>query len=277
MPFLGAHLSVSEGFLKMFETADLIKCSAVQIFAKNQRRWKSKFFDLDEIENFQKGFISSKVKYINIHASYLLNLASKDKEIFKKSIDNLLDDLKRAEKLTINDVVFHPGNHLGEGEEYGVNRVAEGLNIIFEKMDYGNILLETTAGQGSSIGYRFEHLRDIISKTKYEKRLFVCYDTCHTFQSGYDIREKNTYEKTFESFERIIGLKKLKLFHLNDSKYDLNMKKDRHEFIGKGFLGLKSFEMLLNDKRFQNHPMVLEVPGDDSDYEHDLKILYSLL
>ncbi|MEO0237035.1 MAG: deoxyribonuclease IV [candidate division WOR-3 bacterium] len=277
MPFLGAHLSVSEGFLKMFKTADMIKCSAVQIFAKNQRRWESKFFDLEEIDDFKKGFNSSNVKYVNIHASYLLNLASKDKEIFKKSIDNLIDDLKRAEKLKIDDVVFHPGNHLGEGEEYGIKRVAEGLNIVCEKTDFGNILLETTAGQGSSIGYRFEHLRDIIAKTKYEKRLFVCYDTCHTFEAGYDIREKDVFEKTFESFDRIIGLKKLKLFHLNDSKYDLNMKKDRHEFIGKGFLGLKSFEILLKDKRFKDHPMVLEVPGDVSDYEHDLKILYSLL
>ncbi|MEO0289214.1 MAG: deoxyribonuclease IV [candidate division WOR-3 bacterium] len=277
MPFLGAHLSVSEGFLKMFETADMIKCSAVQIFAKNQRRWESKFFDLDEIDDFKKGFKSSNVKYVNIHASYLLNLASKDKEIFKKSIDNLVDDLKRAEKLKIDDVVFHPGNHLGEGEEYGIKRVAEGLDIICEKIAYGNILLETTAGQGSSIGYRFEHLRDIISKTKYEKRLFVCYDTCHTFEAGYDIRERDVFEKTFESFDRIIGLKKLKLFHLNDSKYDLAMRKDRHEFIGKGFLGLKSFEMLLKDKRFKNHPMVIEVPGDVADYEHDLKILYSLL
>uniref|UniRef100_A0A7C3J5D2 Probable endonuclease 4 n=1 Tax=candidate division WOR-3 bacterium TaxID=2052148 RepID=A0A7C3J5D2_UNCW3 len=277
MPFLGAHLSVSDGFLKMFETADRIKCSAVQIFAKNQRRWESKSFGNVEVDDFKKGFKSSKVKYVNIHASYLLNLATNDEEIFQKSINNLSDDLKRAEELKIEDVVFHPGNHLGVGEDFGIKRVAMALNIIFENVGYGNILLETTAGQGSSIGYRFEHLRDIIAKVKKEERVFVCYDTCHTFEAGYDIREKESYEKTFEDFDKIIGLKKLKLFHLNDSKFDIGLKKDRHEFIGKGFLGLKPFEFILKDKRFKNHPMVLEVPGDVKDYEHDLKILYSML
>ncbi|MDI6700245.1 MAG: deoxyribonuclease IV [bacterium] len=277
MPYLGAHLSISDGFLKMFETADSIKCSAVQIFAKNQRRWESKSLAKGEIDDFKKGFKSSNVKYVNIHASYLLNLATKDEEIFQKSINNLSDDLKRAEELKIEDVVFHPGNHLGEGEEFGIRRVAQALDIIFENVGYGNILLETTAGQGSSIGYRFEHLRDIIAKVKKQERVFVCYDTCHTFEAGYDIREKDSYEKTFEDFDRIIGLKKLKLFHLNDSKFDKGLKKDRHEFIGKGFLGLKSFELILKDRRFKKHPMVLEVPGNVKDYERDLKILYSML
>ncbi len=277
MPLFGAHLSISSGFKDMFETADRINCQAVQIFAKNQRRWSSKFIEKDQIEDFVESKKNSKVKYVNIHGSYLLNLASKDQNVFEKSIENIIDDMKRAEFLKIEDLVLHPGNHLGNGENYGIKRISQGLDIIFENSDYGNILLETTAGQGSSLGYRFEHLRDIISYSKYEKRLFVCYDTCHTFQAGYDIRNYEVYKKTFEDFDRIIGLKKLKLFHLNDSKSDFNQRKDRHEFIGKGFLGKESFKILINDKRFKDLPMILEVPGDVDEYENDLSLLRSLL
>ncbi|MGE3063142.1 MAG: deoxyribonuclease IV [bacterium] len=277
MPILGAHLSVSEGYSEMFFAADRIGCEAIQIFAKNQRQWESKPLEKSVCENFKKSLFESKVKYIGIHASYLLNLASLDETIFNKSISSLIDDLKRGERLGIDDIVLHPGSHLGIGESLGVRRIVEAINIIFKETESGNVLLETTSGQGTSVGWRFEHLRDIISAVKSNKRLFVCYDTCHTFAAGYDIRTKSSYEETMNAFDRIIGIKRLKLFHLNDSKNEFNTRKDRHEFIGKGFIGQDAFAYLMNDKRFKDIPMILEVPGNYEDFEKEIVVLKRLI
>lgn len=273
MPLFGAHLSVSDGFESMFETADSINCRSVQIFAKNQRRWESKPMEKQSADSFKKSMKSSDVKYVIAHASYLLNLASGDSEIWNRSLANLLDDMNRCSMLGITDVVFHPGAHLGEGESKGIERVSKALNILFSENKECSILIETTAGQGTNIGFRFEHIRDILSKLKREDRAFVCYDTAHTFAAGYDIRTKSAYENTFMLFDSIIGLGKLKTFHINDSKAEFSSKKDRHEFIGKGFIGEEAFKMLAKDKRFKNHPMILEVPGGIDEFRTDIELL----
>lgn len=273
MPLFGAHLSVSDGYKNMFETADSINCRSVQIFSKNQRRWESKPMESSDADFFKKSFESSKVRYVVSHASYLLNLASGDNIIWNKSLSNLLDDMERCSMLGIGHVVFHPGAHLGDGEEIAIKRVSKALNILLSQTEGVEILIETTAGQGTNIGYRFEHLRDIIAGVKDEKRVFVCYDTAHTFAAGYDIRNKNSYEKTFKEFDSVIGLNRLKAFHINDSKADFESRKDRHEFIGRGFLGEEPFRMLAKDKRFKEHPMILEVPGDVDEFRRDIELM----
>lgn len=273
MPFFGAHLSVAAGYEELFLAADEIGCEAVQIFAKNQRQWESKPIENGASESFRKARAASKVRYVNIHASYLLNLLSPDPELLNRSVASLMDDMKRGKELGIEDTVIHPGSHLGSGESEGIKRITHALNLIFERTDFGNVLLETTAGQGTSVGWKFEHLRDIISGIKRQERIFVCYDTCHTFSAGYDLRNKEEYDKTFASFDSTVGIEKLRLFHLNDSKNDIGSRKDRHEFIGRGYIGATAFSFLVNDKRFSELPMVLEVPGDYSDFVREIKLL----
>jgi len=277
MPIFGAHLSVSEGYSELFSAADEIGCKAVQIFAKNQRQWESKFIEFSSALLFKNSCKKSQVKYINIHSSYLLNLVTLDEIIFNKSVASLIDDLKRGEMLGITDVVVHPGSHMGAGDIVGISRISQAINLILRESEFGNILLETTSGQGTSIGWRFEHLRDIISNVKNKKRIYVCYDTCHTFAAGYDIRTDKSYKKTMNEFDKIIGLDKLKLFHLNDSKNDINTHKDRHEFLGKGFIGMNAFKIIVNDERFKEIPMILEVPGEYEDFKKEIKTLNSLL
>jgi len=261
----------------MIETAGSIGCRAVQLFAKNQRRWESKALESDAIVEFKKNAEKSEIEYYIVHASYLLNLASPDMLLRNRSIANLLDDVLRCEELGIEDVVMHPGSHLGEGEAVGIKRISEALNIILNKTKKCSILIETTAGQGTNIGYKFEHMRDIISQINIKERVMVCYDTAHTFAAGYDIRDALSFDKTFDEFDRVIGLSKLKTFHVNDSKVEYLSKKDRHEFIGKGFIGLQAFKLLVNDKRFKKHPMILEVPGDLKEYKRDIKLLSGLM
>ena len=277
MPFFGAHLSVSEGYSQLFSAADDIGCRAVQIFAKNQRQWESKPIDSSSTVSFKESKAKSNVKYMNVHASYLLNLVTPDDNVFNKSVSSLLDDMKRAEMLGIKDIVVHPGSHMGSGETLGIARIAQAINIIFKENEFCNLLLETTSGQGTSIGWKFEHIRDIISKIKDSGRAFVCYDTCHTFAAGYDIRTKESFEETFGSFDRTIGISKIKLFHINDSKNELGTRKDRHEFLGKGFIGMEAFKMLVNDLRFKDSPMILEVPGDYDDFKKEIRNLKSLI
>ena len=189
--------------------------------------------------------------------------------------------MNRAEELGLPYLVFHPGAHLGEGEDIGIKRIADSINLLQSKKAKTNLtlLLEATAGQGTNLGYRFEQLADIINLIEQKEKIGACIDTCHIFAAGYDISTKDGYTKTFEEFDKIIGLKRLKLFHLNDSKKGLASRVDRHEHIGKGMLGINAFKMLLNDKRFQNIPMILETPKekDMKEDKKNLKILRSLI
>jgi deoxyribonuclease-4 len=200
------------------------------------------------------------------HNSYLINLASPDNDLYKKSIDAMLIEIERAEALGLPYIIMHPGAHVGSGDDTGLARIADSLNLLFERTKgyRVSLLLETTAGQGTVLGHRFEHIAEIIDKINYSKRVGVCLDTCHSYVAGYDIKKR--YDAVFNEFDKIIGLKRLKAFHLNDTLKVLGSRVDRHWHIGKGKLGLETFERLLRDERFKELPMILETPkGMDED------------
>ncbi len=262
----GAHMSVSGGVSKAIDRADSVGAVSIQIFTKNNNRWVGKPLSDEERTAFYEKSERLNVKVVASHDCYLINLASPDPVLHKKSCDAFLDEIDRADALDIPFLVFHPGAHKGEGEGKGVEKVTETLDMLMEQRPESKTLLtiENTAGQGTSLGYRFEHIGDIIHGSRYPERLAVCLDTCHVFAAGNEIHTAEGYEQTFDSFEKIIGLDKLAMFHVNDSKKGCGSRVDRHEHIGKGAIGLSAFERLVNDKRFIDTPMVLETPkGDD--------------
>jgi deoxyribonuclease IV len=275
---IGVHLSISGGLHKALEKADELNIDAVQIFLKNSNRWEAKPYCEEDIEVFLKTRSTVRKMDVFAHSGYLINLAGVE-DVKKKSLIALSDELHRAEQLRIDYLVLHPGSHGGRGLESGIDSIAENLNAVFANTKKSKILLETTAGQGSSIGYRFEHIRNIIERTSSPERLGVCLDTCHIFASGYDISKKDGYKKVFSEFESIIGLNNLKLIHLNDSKKKCGSMVDRHEHIGKGFIGNDGFRLLLNDTKFKNVSMILETPkfNDDEADKINLKTVRRLL
>lgn len=279
MGLLGAHVSIGGGLEKSIERGEELGCESIQIFSKNQRQWKSAPLSKESAMKFQKDLQNSDIQSAVIHDSYLINLASPEPDMLTKSREAFLDEMVRADQLDIPFLVFHPGSHMKKGEEAGLQRIAESLEYVLSKQPDGHVqlLLETTSGQGDHLGYCFEHLAKIISLVSRKDRLGVCYDTSHTFESGYDIRTENTYEETFKQFDQIIGIDRLKVFHLNDSKTDLGSRVDRHENIGKGFLGLDPFRFLVNDRQFIDHPMILETPGGDVFYKENLELLRSFM
>lgn len=263
---LGSHTSIAGGVDKAVERAASIGCTTLQIFTKNSNQWNSRPINEQVVQNYKRLFKITKIYPVIAHDSYLINLCAKDKEILKKSRKAFTDELKRCELLGVNYLNFHPGSHMGRGEEEGIKLIAESINIAHSATQGFNVksMIETTAGQGTSIGYRFEHIRKIIDLVEKKNRLAVCIDTCHIFAAGYDIRTEKAYEKTIEEFDAIIGLKYLKAFHLNDSKKSLGERVDRHEHIGLGKIGLNGFRFIMNDKRFVNVPKILETPkGED--------------
>ncbi|HOL83131.1 MAG TPA: deoxyribonuclease IV [Caldisericia bacterium] len=270
---LGAHVSIAGGVKNAPLNGEKIGCEAIQIFTKNQRQWSAKPYEKKEIEEYFNNLNKVKIKKVVAHTSYLINLASPNEEIFKKSIDALIDDLERCNSLNIPFTIIHPGSHLGEGVEKGIERIIIGIERVFEKVKRGAIALETVAGQGSNIGFKFEQLKKIMEGVKEKDRIFVCFDTAHAFEAGYDIKTQNGFKKVLDEFDKIIGIEKLCAFHLNDSKTPLGSNVDRHENIGKGFLGLEPFKFLVNNKEFKEHPMILETPGGDEMYIEDLKTL----
>jgi len=255
-------MSIAGGVHLALERGKEAGCNAVQLFVKNSNRWEARDLREDEIAAFHENKKNYNENLIMAHSSYLINLASPEPLQIKKSIDALLIEIERCEILGILYLVLHPGSHKGTGEEEGIRSISKNLNHIFAETNgfKTSILLETTAGQGNTIGHKFEHLAEIISRVKDTPRVGVCYDTCHTFAAGYDIRTEETYKTTFFELDRIIGFDKLKAFHINDSKTDFNSRKDRHEHIGKGMIGKKAFSLLVNDGRFNLIPMILETP-----------------
>jgi deoxyribonuclease IV len=266
-PPLGAHLSIAGGVRNALLEAERLGCEAVQIFTKNSNQWAGRPFADGEAAEFRKLVRKLKLKCVNAHDSYLINLATPDPVLWRKSLEAFVDELERAEALGLKYVVMHPGAHVGAGEEAGIANVIRAIDAVHKRCsDFKvRILLEITAGQGSSLGYRFEHLRDIIRGCGEPKRLGVCFDTCHALAAGYPLSTPADYEATFAEFDRVIGLGRIKLFHLNDSKKPLGSRVDRHELIGKGHLGLEPFRLLMNDPRFCKVPMVLETPKHDAD------------
>ncbi len=279
MKYIGAHVSASGGVENAPINAKRIKAKAFALFTRNQRRWSSPPLKEESIENFKKncklyGFSSD---YILPHDSYLINLGNPDKEALQKSRTAFLDEMTRCELLGLKYLNFHPGSHLRKiSESDCINIIAESVNIALSKTNNVIAVIENTAGQGSNIGYKFEHLRSIIDLIDDKSRIGVCIDTCHLFTSGYDIRTEEEFQKTFQQFNEIIGFDYLKGMHLNDSKPDLGSKVDRHECIGKGKIGLEAFTLIMNDSRFDNIPLILETPKPEL-WEDEIKLLYSLI
>lgn len=262
----GAHMSISGGLHNAFALAEKVGCDALQIFTKNQQQWRAKPLTAAEIEAFAAAWQRHPDWPLVVHDSYLINLASPKDDIWEKSIAAFGEELERCHALNIPYLVTHPGAHTGSGEEAGLQREVEALNRLFSAGVGGDVmvLIETTAGQGTTLGSRFEHLAYLIEHVERPDRMGVCVDTCHLLAAGYDIRTPETYAATFAEFDRIIGLDRIKVFHVNDSQKDLGSRVDRHTGIGEGFIGLDAFGLLVNDPRFQHLPLILETPkGDD--------------
>lgn len=271
---LGAHVSIANGIFNAFKEAEAIGCGAMQIFTKNSNQWFAKDLDHADIVKFKEEARRIKITAV-AHDSYLINLASSKSFILEKSINGLAGELKRCDQLNIPYLVMHPGSHMKQGEEFGIRQIANSLNKIFNKNSFKvKILLETTAGQGTNLGYRFEQLRDIKKLVKKKNKIGFCLDTCHIFAAGYDLRTKTAYDNTILEFDKFCGLKNLFVIHINDSKKDLASRVDRHEQIGKGFLGQNAFKFLLNDKRLISIPKILETPSDGR--VNDLAVLRQL-
>jgi len=277
---LGAHMSIAGSVDLALSRARETGCNAVQIFVTAPNRWSFRKFSRDEVESFREKSRSFRKEFLIAHSSYLINLASPERHLFSRSMRSLEDQLERTTRLGIKYFVIHPGSHRGHGLQMGIEKIASALSKIISA--YGKkapmILLETTAGQGNSIGSRFEEISEIIARCRFPEKLGVCFDTCHVFSAGYDIRTEKTFEETLRRFDRTIGLSKLLVFHLNDSLKGLGERIDRHTHIGKGKIGLTCFKLLVNDQRFKNRPMILETPkGPDNKYDlMNLKTLRSL-
>ncbi len=281
MPRFGAHVSTAGGVSKAFQRAEDVGCDTMQIFTRNNNRWATKPLDPKEIQRWHERWQQSPVRPVVSHASYLINLASSDDALWEKSIDAFVDELERAEALGLLGVVLHPGSPKEDGEAYGIQRIAQALDICHQRTAGFKTLtlLETTAGTGKHLGYRFEQLAAMRAAVAAPDRVAVCFDTCHVFAAGYEIRTPEGYAQTMAEFDAAIGLDLLKCFHFNDSKFDLGARKDRHEHIGKGFIGLDGFRNIINDPRFEHIPMILETPKSKDMHEdvENLAVLRSLV
>lgn len=239
-------------------------CDTIQIFTKSNRQWKAKPLAPREVEAFKANLVSTGIRPVVAHGCYLVNLAAPRALVWKKSVAAFREEMERAERLGIPYLVTHPGAHLGAGEAEGIARLAEALNVLHAALPgYAvQVLLETTAGQGSSLGYRFEQLAAILAKVDRADRVGICLDTCHLFAAGYDLRSADGYRRTMRELAAILGIARVKAIHLNDSQKGLGSRVDRHEHIGEGTLGLSAFRLVLNDARFRRVPMILETPKD---------------
>ncbi len=280
-PLLGAHMSIAGGVGNALLDGKKVDCDAIQIFTKSSRQWAAKPYTKDEIEQFRINQKDTGIATVIAHDSYILNLGSPNAGLRKRSVAAFIDELERCEVLGVTNLVAHPGAHVGAGEAEGIKLIAKSLDEVHQSCPRYKVkvTLEITAGQGSNLGYRFEQIGDIIEATKESDRIRVCFDTEHAFAAGYDIRTKEGYERTFAEFDDAIGIDRLAAFHLNDSKKEFHSRVDRHEHIGKGFIGVEAFRRLLNDKRFWGLPMCLETPkGPDLKEDRDnLTLLRSLI
>jgi deoxyribonuclease-4 len=266
-PRLGAHMSIAGGMPKALERARSVEATALQVFVKSSNQWRARPLAEDEVATYRREAVTAKLdRHTLAHASYLINVASPDSTLWEKSTVALGDELARCAQLAIPWLVVHPGSHVGQGADDGMSRIAKALVRILERKETGDagILLENTAGQGSTIGGTLRELATILARAGDPPRLAICLDTCHALVAGHELRDAASYEAFVASVEREVGLARVKGFHLNDSKGDLGSRLDRHEHIGQGRLGLEPFRLLLNDRRFRDVPMILETPkGDD--------------
>ena len=277
----GAHESIAGGVFNAPHRGKQATCDTIQMFNKSNSQWRAKEIKDDELEQYFVALDETGVSVSTSHSSYLINLASPNPELNKKSYDSIKEEMERCNRLKIPNLVFHPGSHVGSGEETGMNAIAKNINKLFSELNDNTcwLLLETTAGQGSNLGYTFEQLAYIIERVGDKSQLGVCLDTCHIFAAGYPISEPKDYKKTMKSFDDIIGLDRLRIIHMNDSKKEFGSKRDRHEAIGKGFIGLEAFRNIVNDKRLSKIPMILETPKEEELLEdiENLKVLRGLV
>ena len=266
MPRLGAHLSIAGGLPRAVDRAEASGCEALQIFTKSAGQWRAREIPPDEIALFRRRLRETGIRPVFAHNSYLTNVAAADPALRRRSIGALGEELDRAEALGLDGLVMHPGSYTSGTEARGLKLIADGLADVLEARPDGStrLLLEQTAGQGTNLGHRFEHLAEIIDLLGGSPRVGVCLDTCHLLTAGYDLCSEDGYDETFGQFGRIVGFSRLKAFHLNDSKKPCGSRVDRHEHIGKGCLGLAPFRRILNDRRFGTLPMLLETPKDDT-------------
>ena len=276
---LGAHMSISGGINLCIDRAEEIGCTAIQIFTKSNRQWQAKPLDKEDVALFKEKWKKSSVLSIIAHATYLINIGSSDKLLEKKSIEALIMELHRCADLEIPYLVLHAGSYGTTDEESCLQRISDNLDKILEKTPTSTtILLETMAGQGTSVCYSFEQIATVIKNSTHKKRLGVCFDTCHAFAAGYDFGTEKTYHKMWDDFDATIGLNKLKAMHINDSKQGLGCRVDRHTDIGKGKIGLEAFSLIFNDPRFFDTPKVLETPKTTPHEDlKNMQTIYDLL
>jgi deoxyribonuclease IV len=279
MKYVGAHVSISGGVENAPENAVKIGANAFALFTRNQRRWVSPPLTDQQITRFKERCRQAGLapEYILPHDSYLINLGHPDPTGLDKSRIAFFEEMDRCDRLGLCYLNFHPGSHLNQlSPEHCLDRIAQSINLALDRTTGVTAVIENTAGQGTNLGYRFEHLARIIDQVIDNTRVGVCLDTCHLHGAGYDIRTAAAFEKTMEEFDRVVGLGFLRALHLNDSKKDFNSRVDRHERIGQGELGLAPFEFIMNDARFDNMPLVLETP-DDTLWEAEIRLLYGLI
>ncbi len=279
MKYVGAHVSSSGGVFNAPKNATDIGARAFALFTKNQRQWAAKPLDTATLDKWFKALEESKIlpKHILPHDSYLINLGNPDEEKREKSLNAFIHELERCDILGLDRLNFHPGSHLRViSEEECLDKIAESINISLDKTKNVKAVIENTAGQGSNLGYKFEHLAHIIDKVEDKSRIGICIDTCHMFTAGYDIRTKEAYDKTWGDFDRIVGAEYLMGMHLNDSKPELGSKVDRHDSLGVGKIGWDAFSYIMNDSRMDDIPMVLETVNPDI-WSQEIKDLYALV
>lgn len=278
MKYLGAHVSAAGGVQNAPLNAKAIGARAFALFTKNQRQWQAKPLDEETIKAFQSNLqqVGIAPQFVLPHDSYLINLGHPESKALEKSRHAFVDEMQRCEQLGLELLNFHPGSHLNKiSEEQSLALVADSINLALEQTRGITAVIENTAGQGSNLGYRFEHLAAIIERVSDKDRVGVCLDTCHTFTAGYDLRTAQSCDETFAQFDRIVGFEYLRGMHLNGSKPDLGERVDRHESLDKGKLGLEVFRYIMQDSRFDDIPMVLETP-DSNRWSHEIELLYEM-
>lgn len=279
MKFVGAHVSASGGVFNAPINATKIGAKAFALFTKNQRQWEGKSLTQEEIDRFKAELERAQIlpKHVLPHDSYLINLGHPELEAREKSLNAFLDEVKRCEALGLDKLNFHPGSHLKQiSEEACLELISASMNEVLRQTNSVSLVVENTAGQGSNMGYKMEHLGYLMEHSIDQERVGVCIDTCHLFTSGYDIRSEEAYRETMEKFATIVGFKYLRGMHLNDSKPDLGTHVDRHDSIGKGKLGVEPFRFIMNDERMDEIPLILETI-DDSIWAEEIALLYSLV
>ena len=262
---LGAHMSIAGGVDLAPLRGQEVGCRAIQLFTKSSNQWRARPLPPEEIDRYRANLQAAGIRHAVAHDSYLINLASIEPALHRKSIAAFLEELERAEALGIRYLVTHPGAHMGAGEDAGLRQVANSIREILKRTKgyKVQVVLETTAGQGTSLGHRFEQIAALLDRIGLPDRTGVCLDTCHVFAAGYDIRTPEGYADVLSAFDKVVGISHLKVIHLNDCKKELGCRVDRHEHIGKGAIGLEAFRCLVTDPRLRGLPMILETPKDN--------------